>query len=92
MQDLINSEQLNDPSTTTGYVQAMIDAADVSGINFCTTVVVVSNGTTLFYKNFHTGPQADEPGGCLPNFRQVRCVCLPAVLSEFLLHALQPPL
>lgn len=71
-QDLINSEQLNDPNTTVKYAQAIVEAANETGLNFCIPVVVLSNltGSVLFYKDYHTGPQADEPDGCLPNFQQ----------------------
>ncbi|KAL4425052.1 hypothetical protein ABPG77_001830 [Micractinium sp. CCAP 211/92] len=75
--DLINSEQLNDPNTTVKYAQAIVEAANETGLNFCIPVVVLSNltGSVLFYKDYHTGPQADEPDGCLPNFQQAQVIC-----------------
>lgn len=72
LQDLINSGPLNDPSTAGKYVKAIADAAEQDGLNFCAAVVVASNltGRVLFYKDYHSGPGADEPNGCLPNFQQ----------------------
>ncbi len=73
-QDLIYAEPLQDPSTSDKYMKAIAKVADQSGINFCSTVVVTDFMTdvVLFYKSYHGGPRADEPGGCLPNFQQAR--------------------
>ncbi|KAL4422320.1 hypothetical protein ABPG75_008517 [Micractinium tetrahymenae] len=83
-QDLISSDPFDDPDTALTYVKAMIDAAQQSGLNFCTTVVVLSNitGQVIYYNNFHVDPQADTPDGCLPNFLQVCCCALTSSIAS----------